>query len=80
MEKETSAHAKVVKEANLAKAELQDARTKLLEATKKVVTLETSAEELKEEAGSIWTQLESATSEVGNLKGCNGTRRQWLRT
>lgn len=48
-----AAHAKALEEANLAKAELQDVRSKLLEATKKVVTLEVGTEELKEEVGAI---------------------------
>lgn len=68
VEKETTAHAKTVEEANLTKVELEDARAKILEVTKKVVTLETSGEELKEKARSLCAQLESATSVVRTLK------------
>lgn len=44
--KETVAHIKTVEKVHLAKAELEDARTKLLEVTHKVATLEASDGEL----------------------------------
>lgn len=51
-----------IEAANLAKAELRDARAKLFDVTKKVVTLQTSNVERNEEVGSIRAELDRATS------------------